>query len=32
MRRGLFDDQFNALPVLTVFDKYTRGKVPQREP
>ena len=24
--RGLFDDQHNALPVLTVFDRFTRGK------
>lgn len=31
-RRGMFDENGNALPVLQVFDKYTRGKVPQREP
>jgi arabinogalactan endo-1,4-beta-galactosidase len=24
--RGFFDDQHNALPVLTVFDRFTRGK------
>ena len=24
--RGFFDDQYNALPVITVFDKFTRGK------
>jgi arabinogalactan endo-1,4-beta-galactosidase len=22
--RGFFDDNFNALPVITVFDKFTR--------
>ena len=27
-RRGMFDDDHNALPVLGVFDKYTRGKIP----
>jgi arabinogalactan endo-1,4-beta-galactosidase len=27
--RGMFDDSGNALPVITVFDKYTRGKPPQ---
>jgi arabinogalactan endo-1,4-beta-galactosidase len=32
VRRGMFDDAGNALPVLNVFDKYTRGKVPQRSP
>jgi arabinogalactan endo-1,4-beta-galactosidase len=26
--RGMFDDEGNALPVMGVFDKYTRGKVP----
>jgi arabinogalactan endo-1,4-beta-galactosidase len=26
--RGMFDDDGNALPVITVFDKYTRGFVP----
>ena len=31
-RRGMFDDQQNALPVLSVFDKYTRGKIPARAP
>ncbi|ACB74447.1 glycoside hydrolase family 53 protein [Opitutus terrae] len=30
-RRGMFDDDGNALPVIRVFDKYTRGKVPQRQ-
>jgi len=24
--RGFFDDQYNALPVITVFDRFTRGK------
>jgi arabinogalactan endo-1,4-beta-galactosidase len=24
--RGFFDDQYNSLPVVTVFDRYTRGK------
>lgn len=28
--RGMFDDDGNALPVISVFDKYTRGKVPRR--
>ncbi|HEX2853373.1 MAG TPA: glycosyl hydrolase 53 family protein [Opitutaceae bacterium] len=28
--RGMFDDDGNALPVTGVFDKYTRGKVPER--
>jgi arabinogalactan endo-1,4-beta-galactosidase len=28
--RGMFDDDGNALPVIAVFDKYTRGKVPAR--
>jgi arabinogalactan endo-1,4-beta-galactosidase len=28
--RGMFDDDGNALPVINVFDKYTRGKVPAR--
>jgi hypothetical protein len=22
--RGFFDDQYNALPVVTVFDRFTR--------
>jgi arabinogalactan endo-1,4-beta-galactosidase len=26
--RGMFDDEGNGLPVVGVFDKYTRGKVP----
>jgi arabinogalactan endo-1,4-beta-galactosidase len=30
--RGMFDDDNNALPVVTVFDKYTRGKVPEHKP
>ena len=29
-RRGMFDDDGNALPVINVFDRYTRGKVPKR--
>jgi arabinogalactan endo-1,4-beta-galactosidase len=29
-RRGMFDDDGNALPVISVFDKYTRGKLPPR--
>jgi arabinogalactan endo-1,4-beta-galactosidase len=24
--RGFFDDQYNSLPVVTVFDRFTRGK------
>jgi arabinogalactan endo-1,4-beta-galactosidase len=24
MRRGMFDSDYNALPVITVFDKFTR--------
>jgi arabinogalactan endo-1,4-beta-galactosidase len=28
--RGMFDDDGNALPVIGVFDAYTRGKVPRR--
>lgn len=31
-RRGMFDDEGNALPVLTVFDRFTRGKLPARAP
>jgi len=31
-RRGMFDDTGNALPVLTVFDRFTRGKIPPRAP
>ena len=31
-RRGMFDDDGNALPSLSVYDKYTRGKVPVRAP
>lgn len=31
-RRGMFDDEGNALPVISVFDRFTRGKVPQRGP
>ena len=30
--RGMFDANGNALPVLSVFDKYTRGKPPARKP
>jgi arabinogalactan endo-1,4-beta-galactosidase len=29
--RGMFDEQGNALPVISVFDKFTRGKVPKKE-
>jgi arabinogalactan endo-1,4-beta-galactosidase len=28
--RGMFDDNGHALPVIGVFDPYTRGKVPRR--
>ncbi len=28
--RGMFDDEGNALPVIRVFDKWARGKVPQK--
>ena len=31
-RRGMFDDEGNALPVLNVFDRFTRGKIPERQP
>jgi arabinogalactan endo-1,4-beta-galactosidase len=31
-RRGMFDDEDNALPVITVFDKFTRGKTPAHQP
>ncbi len=31
-RRGMFDDDGNALPVLDVFDSFTRGKIPPRQP
>ncbi|MFP4281731.1 MAG: arabinogalactan endo-beta-1,4-galactanase [Opitutales bacterium] len=27
-RRGMFDEEGNALPVIEVFDRWTRGKVP----
>ena len=27
--RGMFDDEGNALPVINVFDQWTRGRVPQ---
>ena len=30
--RGMFDDDGNALPVIGVFDSWTRGKVEQDEP
>lgn len=30
--RGMFDDEGNALPVLRVFDQWTRGYVPPRHP
>lgn len=29
--RGMFDEQNNALPVVSVFDKFTRGKVPEKK-
>ncbi len=29
--RGMFDSDGNALPVMTVFDKWSRGYVPQKE-
>jgi arabinogalactan endo-1,4-beta-galactosidase len=28
--RGMFDAEGNALPVVSVFDKFTRGKVPTK--
>ena len=28
--RGMFDADNNALPVITVFDRFTRGKTPER--
>jgi arabinogalactan endo-1,4-beta-galactosidase len=28
-RRGMFDDDGNALPVIHVFDRWTRGRVSQ---
>jgi arabinogalactan endo-1,4-beta-galactosidase len=28
--RGMFDESGNALPVITVFDRFTRGKTPER--
>lgn len=28
--RGMFDDQGRSLPVLTVFDRFTRGRLPPR--
>ena len=31
-RRGMFDDDGGALPVITVFDKFTRGKTPAPQP
>ncbi len=31
-RRGMFDDDGNALPVIQVFDKFTRGKTPEKKP
>jgi arabinogalactan endo-1,4-beta-galactosidase len=30
--RGMFDGEGNALPVLSVFDKFARGRPPQRLP
>jgi arabinogalactan endo-1,4-beta-galactosidase len=29
--RGMFDEEGNALPVITVFDKFTRGKTKRAE-
>ena len=31
-RRGMFDDAGNALPVLSVFDRFTRGRIPAHGP
>ena len=31
-RRGMFDDAGNALPVLAVFDRFTRGRLPEHDP
>ncbi|HVS52122.1 MAG TPA: glycosyl hydrolase 53 family protein [Opitutaceae bacterium] len=31
-RRGMFDNDGNALPVISVFDRFTRGKIPLRAP
>jgi arabinogalactan endo-1,4-beta-galactosidase len=28
--RGMFDENGNALPVINVFDRFTRGKTPER--
>jgi arabinogalactan endo-1,4-beta-galactosidase len=28
--RGMFDDEGNALPVINVFDSWTRGRVPKK--
>jgi arabinogalactan endo-1,4-beta-galactosidase len=28
--RGMFDENGNALPAITVFDRFTRGKTPER--
>lgn len=28
--RGMFDDEGNALPVMNVFDSWTRGRVPKK--
>lgn len=30
--RGMFDPEGNALPVISVFDRFTRGKPPQTRP
>jgi arabinogalactan endo-1,4-beta-galactosidase len=30
--RGMFDPEGNALPVISVFDKFTRGKPPKARP
>ena len=30
--RGMFDQDGNALPVLTVFDRFTRGRAPTAQP
>lgn len=30
--RGMFDAEGNALPVISVFDRFTRGKPPQTRP
>ena len=31
IRRSLFDDEGNVLPAISVFDRFTRGKVPRAD-